>query len=453
MKSSPALWLLAAFLCSSAFAQTPPSPAAPATPPSPAAAPGARGRGPAGPQVKITVTADHDDWNYQLGQPVKFTVTGPAGTNISYTIGPEMMPAEAKAAVIPESGSLVLEGGTLREPGFLRCIVTATSGGTGRGLATAAFAREQIKPTQTEPADFDAFWRKAKAELSTLPLDVKLTPMPNETTDKHEAFAVDLQNVGTPPVATSRFYGILYVPRGEGPFPAMMSPPGAGVRGPDRDIWGWADLGFIVLYVGIHEVPLRPMPEPGDPKAVPGNYPSLGLDDPNHYYFRRVILGCLRANDYLVTLPKWDHKNLIAYGGSQGGYLSITTSALDPRVTSAEISYPAYCDESGYAHGRPAGWPALKFNDPNDTEAQRAAKIATTAYFDSVNFARRIKVPAHYAWGYNDETCPPTTTFSMYNVLTSPKELRIYKEAGHARVPALTDVEHAWLLKQVGKSP
>jgi cephalosporin-C deacetylase-like acetyl esterase len=233
----------------------------------------------------------------------------------------------------------------------------------------------------------------------------------------------------------------------------MMSPPGAGVRGPDRDIWGWADLGFIVLYVGIHEVPLRPMPEPGDPKAVPGNYPSVGLQDPNAYYFRRVILGCLRANDYLVTLPKWDHKNLIAYGGSQGGYLSITTAALDPRVTCGEISYPAYCDESGYVHGRPAGWPTLKFNDPNDTAEQRAAKIATTAYFDSVNFARRIKVPGHYAWGYNDETCPPTTTFSMYNVLTAPKELRIYKEAGHARVPALTDVEHAWLLKQVGKSP
>ena len=148
---------------------------------------------------------------------------------------------------------------------------------------------------------------------------------------------MDLQNVGTPPATTSRFYGILYIPRGEGPFPAMMSPPGAGVRGPDRDIWGWADLGFIVLYVGIHEVPLRPMPEPGDPKAVPGNYPSIGLQDPNAYYFRRVILGCLRANDYLVTLPKWDHKNLIAYGGSQGGYLSITTAALDPRVTCGEI--------------------------------------------------------------------------------------------------------------------
>ncbi|HWA10738.1 MAG TPA: acetylxylan esterase [Opitutaceae bacterium] len=432
-------WLFAAFICSQALAQ----PAS--TPPAPPAATPARARGPSGPPIKVT--ADHDDWNYPLGEAVKFTVVAPAGTNLSYTIGPEMMPAEAKTAVMPESGQLVLDGGTLQEPGFLRCVVTATGG--GRGLATAAFAREKIKPTQTEPADFDVFWAKAKADLSALPIDTKLTPMPAETTDKHEAFAVDLQNVGTPPAATSRFYGILYVPRGEGPFPAMMSPPGAGVRGPDRDIWGWADLGFIVLYVGIHEVPMRPLPDPAAPGAVPGNYPSVGLQDPNSYYFRRVILGCLRANDFLVTQPKWDHRNLVAYGGSQGGYLSLAAAGLDPRVTLAEIAYPAYCDESGYAHGRPAGWPALKFNDPADTDQQRTAKIATTAYFDSVNFARRIKVPGHYAWGYNDETCPPTTTFSMYNVLTAPKELTIYKEMGHARVPALTDVEHAWLLKQV----
>mgnify|MGYP001554099396 CR=1 FL=1 len=458
--------LFAAFLCLPGFAPAQPSAAPPTSPPvaiapaasvasaAPAVAPRpagpgapARGRRPAGPPVKVT--ADHDDWNYRLGEPVTFTVVAPAGTELSYTIGPEMMPAEARTAVVPEGGSLVLAGGTLNEPGFLRCIVTAKGG--GRGLATAAFAREEIKPTQTEPADFDAFWRQAKADLAALPLDARLAPMPNEITDRHEAFAVDLQDIGTPPATTSRFYGILYVPRGACPFPAIMSPPGAGVRGPDRDIWGWSDLGFIVLYVGIHEVPLRPLPDAASPAAVPGNYPSVGLLDPKLYYFRRVIMGCLRADDYLTTLPQWDHRNLVAYGGSQGGYLSLAAAALDPRVTCAEIAYPAYCDESGYAHGRPAGWPALKFNDPADTPGQRAAKLATTAYYDSVNFARRIKVPGHYAWGYNDETCPPTTTFSMYNVLTAPKELAIYKETGHGRVPALTDVEHAWLLRQVEK--
>ncbi len=439
--ASPATPLSAAAPASGIQSQPQPATAGSATATTTAGRRGARG--PAGPQVKVT--ADHRDWNYLPGETVKYTVMAPAGTKITYTIGPDMMPAESKSAVIPESGSLELDGGTMKDPGFLRCVVTAAGG--GRGLATAAFSPEKIKPTQTEPADFDAFWTKAKAELADLPMDAKLTPMPSETTDKHEAFEISLQNIGTPPATTSRFYGILYIPRGDGPFPAMMSPPGAGVRGPDVDLWGWCDRGFIVLYVGIHEVPMRPLPDAGATTSVPGNYPNVGLDDPNHYYFRRVIMGCLRADDYLVTLPKWDHKNLIAYGGSQGGYLSLTTTALDPRVTCCEVSYPAYGDEVAYLYGRPAGWPALKFNDPKAD----AAKIATTAYFDSVNFARRIKVPGHYAWGYNDETCPPDSVFSMYNVLTAPKVLQIYKELGHARNQQVTDDEHDWLMRQVGK--
>ena len=84
-----------------------------------------------------------------------------------------------------------------------------------------------------------------------------------------------------------------------------------------------------------------------------------------------------RADDYLVSLPKWDHKNLVAYGGSQGGYLSITTTALDPRVTATCPSYPAYGDETGYLHNRSAGWPAMKFADMKDP--LRDTKIATTA--------------------------------------------------------------------------
>jgi cephalosporin-C deacetylase-like acetyl esterase len=402
-------------------------------------------RGPALPP--IGVTADHPDWNYTPNQPVTFTVTAKPGTAITYTIGPEMMRAPSQTATIPETGALAINGGTLDHPGFLRCIVTAT--GYGRNLATAAFSPEKIQPTQREPADFDAFWDKAKAELAKLPIDPQLTPLPQLNTANADAFEVSLQNIGTPPAATSRFYGLLYIPHGDGPFPAMMSPPGAGVRGPDRDLWNWTDptRNFIVLYVGIHEIPMAPLPTEPGAATVPGNYPNVGLDDPAHYYFRRVLMGCVRADDYLVSLPKWDHKNLVAYGGSQGGYLSITTAALDPRVTALCPSYPAYCDETGYLHDRPAGWPAMKFADTADP--QRDAKIATTAYFDGVNFAKRIKAPGHYAWGYNDETCPPDSTFSAYNQITAPKELTIIKEMGHGRIPALTDREHDWVMKHL----
>ena len=409
--------------------------------------------------IQVQVVADHADWNYAPGEPVKFTITVTnvadktpiANATVNYTIGPAMMPAEKKSSVTSAAGTVTLEGGTMKEPGFLRCTAELErDGATYRGMATAGFTPEKIQPTQIEPADFDAFWAKAKDELARLPLDPRLTPMPEQSNDKVEVFQVSLQNVGTPPSRSSRFYGVVCVPRGPGPFPAMMIPPGAGIRKLSGQV-AWAERGFITIEVGIHGIPvILPLELYTSLNGALGGYAELNLDNRDRYYFRRVILGCLRANDYLVAQAKWDHKNLIAFGGSQGGYLSITTTAIDPRVTACNIAYPAYSDVTGYIHGRAGGWPGMHFADP--AEPGRDAKIATTAYFDAVNFARRIKVPGHYGWGYNDETCPPTSTFSAYNVITAPKTLDIFKEMGHPRVPGLTEVEREWVLK-VGLKP
>src|SRR5208337_4154428 len=85
------------------------------------------------------------------------------GVTVTYTVGPDMYPGEKKTAAVPPSG-LTVDAGTMTVPGFLRCIVTAeVAGHKYRGLATAAFAPEQIKPTQVEPPDFDAFWDAGKA--------------------------------------------------------------------------------------------------------------------------------------------------------------------------------------------------------------------------------------------------------------------------------------------------
>lgn len=399
------------------------------------------------PAVEIQVTCDHPDWLYVPSEPVKFIVkvTGKVvpASSVSYLLGPEMTPVDKKTVALGADSTVTIDGGTLRAPGFLRCIVTVDHDGHSyRGLATAGFSPEKITPTQTEPADFDEFWTKAKALLAALPLDPQLTPLPEESNDQIEVFQVNLQNVGTAPTATSRFYGILCVPRGPGPFPAMMVPPGAGIRrltGEKR----WAERGFITLQVGVHGIPLTLIPELYvSLNGAIGGYPTINLDNRDRYYFRRIMLGCLRANDYLVTHPKWDGKNLIAHGGSQGGYLSIATTALDPRVTALVAAFPAYCDVSGYAHGRAGGWPGMTFL----AEPGNELKLATTAYYDAVNFARRLKVPGHYGWGYNDETCPPTSTFSAYNVITAPKTLAIFKEMGHPRVPALSDREREWVM-------
>jgi cephalosporin-C deacetylase-like acetyl esterase len=330
-------------------------------------------------------------------------------------------------------------------------VTTTVEGREYRSVGTAAYAPERIEPAVADPADFDAFWARAKEELARLPIDAKLTPKPELSTAKADVYQVSLQNVGSDAKGASRFYGILAVPTAEGRFPALMNPPGAGAR-PYRGLVELAGKGFVTLQVGIHGIPVDLPAEVYDGLLAGAfnsgrGYTVFNLDDPERYYYRRVYLGGVRANDFLVGHPKWDGKNLIVTGGSQGGALTIVTAGLDPRVTALAPYYPALADMVGYVKGRAGGWPHI-FKEEKDGH-RTPAKIRTAALYDVVNFARRVQAPGLYSWGWNDEVCPPTSTHAAYNVVKAPKQLLLALETGHFTVPEQTEKVDRWIEGQV----
>ena len=68
------------------------------------------------------------------------TATPLSGVKVTYRIGPEMMPPKIDQSATLTADGLTVDGGTMNEPGFLRCIATVEQNGkTYRGLATAAF--------------------------------------------------------------------------------------------------------------------------------------------------------------------------------------------------------------------------------------------------------------------------------------------------------------------------
>lgn len=138
------------------------------------------------------------------------------------------------------------------------------------------------------------------------------------------------------------------------------------------------------------------------------------------------------------------------YGGSQGGALSIVTAALDPRVKYLAANYPALCDVTGYLFNRAGGWPHL-FSPANMAYNNKKDKLETCKYYDVVNFAKNLKVPGLYSWGFNDETCPPTSMYAAYNSITAPKELMIYKETGHSTIPEQRTKMMDWILTKFNK--
>ena len=402
--------------------------------------------------IKVIVAPEHSDWKYVIGEKATFHITvlqnGNALKNVTvkYEIGPEKMDPSKKDSLLLANGTLTTDGGTLKEPGFLRCIATTTiDNKTYRGLGTAAFDPQLIQPAISNPTDFLAFWEKAKADLSKIPLDARMTLLPERCTENTNVYQVNMQNYrpGT------RLYGILCIPKKEGKYPAILKVPGAGVRAYAGDI-ATAEKGFITLEIGIHGVPVTMDPSVYNnlmAGALSG-YWNNNLDDKDRFYYKRVYIGCVRANDFLVQLPQYDGSNLGVMGGSQGGALSIVTAALDTRVKFLAAFYPALSDLTGYLKGRAGGWPHL-FDKNNLAFNNKKDKIETAGYYDVVNFARQLKVPGMYSWGFNDETCPPTSMYASYNVITASKELFIAQETGHWTYPEQGEKLSNWLISKL----
>ena len=405
-------------------------------------------------RIKVVVAPDHSDWTYKANEKVKFTISVLKDGNplksvkVKYEVGLEKMePMKIDSSVVP-SGVMSIDGGTLKTGGFLRCIAIARVDGKDyRGLGTAGFDPQMIQPTVENPEDFKQFWEQAKAALAKIPVDAKMTLLPERCTENVNVYHVNLQNFRL----GSRLYGILCVPKKEGKYPALLKVPGAGVRPYAGDV-ALAEKGIITFEIGIHGIPVTM--EPSVYTDLGGSalngYFNYNLDNRDRYYYKRVYMGCVRANDFLVSLPQYDGTHLAVTGGSQGGALSIVTAALDGRVKHLAAFYPALSDVTGYLNGRAGGWPHI-FDKNNLPFNNLKEKKETVKYYDVVNFAREVKVPGLYSWGFNDETCPPTSMYAAYNVISAPKELFLALETGHWTYPEQREKFYEWLLEHLKK--
>ena len=405
--------------------------------------------------IKIHVSPDHADWTYKPGEKVTYTVTVTRNEElvpncmIRYEIGQEKMTPMKKDSMILTNGTVKLDGGTMTSEGFTRCVVSTTiDGKIYRGLATAGFNPLNLKPVVKYPADFMTYWDQAKADLAKVPMDARMTLMPERCTEKSNVYHVNLQNYRDG--GTARLYGILCVPKAEGKYPALLRVPGAGVRPYNGDV-SMADRGVITFEIGIHGVPVNmdPVVYQNLGAGPLAGYWVYNLDDKDKYYYKRVYLGCIRANDFINSLPQYDGSNLAVMGSSQGGALSIVTAGLDSRVKYLAAIHPAMSDMAGYTQNRAGGWPHMfdKNNAANLTES----KLTTASYYDVVNFARQIKVPGRYAWGFNDETCPPTSMYPAYNIITAPKDLWLYLDSGHWIYPEESERLNNWVYEMLTK--
>lgn len=382
-------------------------------------------------EVRVVVTPDHADWNYKCGEKAEFTIRVVKSqclvpdAVISYEMGPLMYPDTRKDHVTLKKGELVLPKITLKQPGFYRLkVTTQVNNRSYQGLCTISFDREKIQPVAQEPQDFMAFWQSSLDEARKIDLDPRMELLPDRCTSKVNVYQVSYQNMRN----GSRTYGILCMPKAPGMYPALLRVPGAGIRPYNGDL-ETAAKGAITLEIGIHGIPVTYTQEYYDKlfNGALNGYWEMNLDNRDTNYYKRVFIGAVRGVDFLCALPEYNGKALGVTGASQGGMLSLVTAALDKRVTFLAGIHPAMCDHVASLQKQACGWPHYFYQVENPDPQ----KVKMSAYYDGINFARHIQVPAWFAWGYNDDVVSPTSMFAMYNTLKSQKHYQPYLQSGH----------------------
>lgn len=395
--------------------------------------------------VLFTSAPTHNE--YKLGEKAVIRIMATEagrnvdGVEVSFEAGQDNLSPDTTGTARFVDGMCLVDIGTMNKPGFRRCkFKFFVNNQSYTDQVTVGFATADIRPTVTEPKDFDAFWKKTLREAAKVPMDITLTDDPAHTNDSVESKMIRFQNYKK----GIYIYGYLTRPRDGKKHPVMLRVPGAGVKKVEFER-SYSKEGYIVLSIGVNGIPADATDSVINQfKKEIGDYWVKGLDSRENYYYRRIYCALVRGIDILTSQPDWNGQDVAVYGGSQGGALSMVAAGLDPRVTMVTACYPALCDIGGYMRGTTGGWPNIGKSGKVNVDVPTETWLNTVSYYDVSLFARRIKAPGCYIFGYNDGTCSPTSTRGAINSVPAEKTIITTPYSGHWRYPEVAQQAIEW---------
>ena len=291
-----------------------------------------------------------------------------------------------------------------------------------------------------KPADFDAYWVAALAEMRSVDPEIELIPADFQTPFA-ECFHLYFTGVGG-----ARIHAKFMQPRGNGdPHPAILMFHGySGNSGDWFDKLGYVAQGYAVAALdcrgqgGLSE----------DVGGVKGwtlhGHIVRGLDDaPDAMLYRQIFLDTAQLAGIVMDMPNVAADRVGATGASQGGGLTLACVALEPRIKLAVPVFPFLTDYQRIWEidlAQDAYVELQEWFRRFDPRHQREVEVFTRlGYVDVQHLAPRIRAEVLMAVGLMDTVCPPSTQFAAYNKIQSAKSLAIYPDFGHEALPGLPD--------------
>ena len=178
---------------------------------------------------------------------------------------------------------------------------------------------------------------------------------------------------------------------------------------------------------------------------------GLRDDDPKKLLFRDIFLDTAELANIAMDMDFIDENKIYAYGGSQGGALTLACAALEPKVSKISVAYPFLCDykrvwEMDLAKD---AYAELKqyFRDFDPEHRMEEEIFTKLGYIDVQYLAPRIKAETQMMTGLMDTICPPSTQYAVYNKLNCKKTHIIYPDFGHEYIYTSHDTAFMFFLE------
>jgi cephalosporin-C deacetylase len=303
-------------------------------------------------------------------------------------------------------------------------------------MANTDFSLDVLRaytPDVRQPADFDSFWTSTIDEARRADSGFTLTPATTPIT----GIRIDdltFSGFGGEPIKA----WIMRPADASGPLPTIVEFQGYnGGRGLPGEKLHWAASGYAHVFMdtrgqGSGWGSGGDTPDPHGSGPATAGFMTRGIHDPAEYYYRRLFTDAVRLVDLVKTLDFVDPRRIALSGASQGGGIAIAATALSDGVRAVMPDVPFL------SHFRRAveATPEEPFTEITRYLAVHRERVEATfdtlSYFDGVNFASRIDVPAYFSVALMDGIVLPSTVFAAYNRLASvDKDIAVYAYNGH----------------------
>ena len=283
------------------------------------------------------------------------------------------------------------------------------------------------------PEDFERFWDTAREELEAVDAEAALEKSDFQVPG---VACCDLWFTG---VRGARIHAKYLRPaEPEAPCPLVLLFHGYGDgSGPWYDKLAFVSSGFCVAALDCRGQGGLPADRGGTFTSTFSGQLLRGVDaeTPHELLFRHIFLDAVQLARIAMGFPEVDVNRVAAYGGAQGGGLSLACAALEPRIRRAVAIQPFLCDyrrvweldfaDSAYAEIQ------QYFRKYDPFHEREAAFFERLAYIDVQHLAPWVRADTLMITGLLDTTCPPSSQFAVFNKLGGSKQMLVCPDHEH----------------------